>query len=284
MRCSPDLHLHSTYSDGVLSPELLAYEAGLAGVNVMAVTDHDTFAGSDALRAMEQPIPVIAGVELSIRDMHSLHLLGYGTARGDELRSRVLDLADKRVERARSMLDKLAQLGMPLDWRVLERKYSGTVGRPHIARAMVHEGYVGSMQEAFERYLGHDKPAYVPGERLNMEEALGLMRRSGFVPVLAHPYELNQPNELLVALVEKWQRQGLMGMEVYHPSARGKGFEQLDRMARRMGLLVTGGSDFHQENDKHGRIGSMCRDWQRSDDDMQALLNALEAEKRRIEN
>lgn len=283
MRYSPDLHMHSTFSDGVLSPELLAYEAGLAGVNIMAVTDHDTFAGSDSLRKLEQPITVIAGVELSIRDMHGLHLLGYGTARGDELRSRVCELAAKRVERARRMLDKLAEMGMPLEWKVLERKYSGTVGRPHIARAMVHAGYAGSMQEAFERYLGHNRPAYVPGERLGMQEALELMRRSGFVPVLAHPYELEQSNELLISLVKKWQDQGLMGMEVYHPSARGRGFEPLDRMARRMGLLVTGGSDFHQDNDKHGRIGSMCREWQRSDDDMQALLDSLQAEKQRVE-
>lgn len=271
----PDLHLHSNSSDGVLSPELLVYEAAQAGVTVMAVTDHDTFAGSDSLRGVETPMPVIPGVELSISDMDGLHLLGYGLCEGRLLRSEVDRLARCRVERAKEMLERLRALGVPLDWRVLERKYRGTVGRPHIARALVHEGYVASMQEAFDRYLGHGRPAYVAGERLDMRTAIDLMRRSGFLPVLAHPCELGKDDVTLTALLRRWQEQGLAGVEVYHPSARSHGFETLDRMARRMGLLVTGGSDFHQENDKHGKIGSTAQDWARAEEDMAALTDAL---------
>ena len=271
----PDLHLHSTGSDGVLSPELLVYEASRTGVNIMAITDHDTFEGRDQLRENEQPILVIPGVELSIRDMHGLHLLGYGFAEGRELRGTVHRLAEKRVDRAKMMLARLEALGMPLEWEAVQRKCRGTVGRPHIARAMVHAGYVASMQEAFERYLAHGKPGYVANEQLSMADALALMRRSGFVPVLAHPCELNQTDQALIALLECWKEQGLMGVEVYHPSSRSHGMEQLDRMTRRMGLLVTGGSDFHQENDRHGHIGCMSRDWRLADQDTEALLSAI---------
>lgn len=270
----PDLHLHSNCSDGVLSPEMLAYEASQAGVTVMAITDHDTFAGSDSLRGRELPLELIPGVELSLCDMNGLHLLGYGLGDGAELRTEVERLAQKRVDRAREMLRRLAGLGMPIDAKALERKVHGTVGRPHIARALVHAGYVPNMQTAFEKYLGHDCPAYVAGERLNMASAIVLMRRSGFVPVLAHPCELGKDDVTLAALVAHWHSLGLMGMEVYHPSG-ARCYDRLDRMARRMGLLVTGGSDFHQENDCHGRIGCTAPLWTRAEEDVQALMAAL---------
>lgn len=279
----PDLHMHSTMSDGVLSPEQLVDEAARAGVTHMALTDHDTFAGSDALRHVETAIPVIPGVELSMKDMHGLHLLGYGLGAAPELRETVRGLADKRVERAGQILERLEKLGMPLEQEALEKKYRGTVGRLHIARAMVHEGYVRSMQEAFELYLGHDKPAYVAGERMSMEEAIPLLRRNGFVPVLAHPCELQQPDEMLTPLLEKWKDMGLMGVEVYHPSARSHGFEGLCRMARRMKLLVTGGSDFHQDSsDHHGSIGSMSVYWRSAEEDMDALMEAMTSGMERV--
>ena len=276
---SPDLHLHSTFSDGVLSPEQLVGAAQQAGVTVMAITDHDTFGGSDSLHGAELPVRVIPGVELSIADMQGLHLLGYGLGAGTALRETVLQLAEKRVDRAKKMLERLRSLSVPLEWEMLEHKYHGTVGRPHIARALVHEGYVNSMQEAFERYLGSGKPAYVPGERLTMREALTLMRSSGYVPVLAHPYELRVEDTALTALLNAWKDQGLMGVEVYHPSAFSHGFDQLERMTRRMGLLVTGGSDFHQENDRHGRIGCTMQDWIRAEADIDDLMTALEQTK-----
>lgn len=265
--------MHTSFSDGVLTPAQLVEEAASLGVTVMAVTDHDTFRGADSLRGKKLPIPVIPGVELSLRGMRNLHLLGYGRGEARELRQTVADLARKREARAVAMLEKLAALGMPLQAESLA--HEGTVGRAHIARAMVAAGYVATVQEAFDRYLSEGCPAYVPGERLSMEEALPLMRRSGFVPVLAHPTLLGVDDMTLRTLLGSWQRLGLMGVEVYHPSRAGRGFDALARMARRMGLLVTGGSDFHQEGDSHGLPGCTADRWPHADRDVQALEQAM---------
>ena len=272
----PDLHMHSTFSDGVLRPEQLVESCVEAGVTVMAVTDHDTFEGSARLLGHPLSLPLIPGVELSMEDMRGLHLLGYGTVRAPALRQKVKDLASARAERADKMLRRLDELGMPIDRELLLQRCTGTVGRPHIARMMVHHGYCQSMQEAFDRYLGHGKPAYVASERLKIRDAIRLLRENGFVPVLAHPAELQLELPVLEPVVRGWKDAGLLGLEVYHPSGAAVGYEQLDRMARRNGLLVTGGSDFHQMNDKHGRIGSTCDAWLRADEDLAALTEALD--------
>ena len=271
----PDLHMHTTASDGVLSPRALVEFAASQGVTLMAVTDHDTFAGADSLRGEATPIPVITGVELSLADMKGLHLLGYGMTDAPELRQIVRELADKRLTRAERMVEKLAQLGFPLDYGALRAACAGTVGRMHIVRAMLAKGYIRTAEEAFERYLGEGKPAYVAGERLTMAQALPLMRRNGFVPVLAHPAELEKDDMTLRMLLEAWQRQGLMGVEVYHPSQEAHGFAQLDAMVRRMGLLVTGGSDYHCDDNRHGQPGCMARHWRNASADAEALLAAM---------
>lgn len=270
----PDLHTHSTFSDGVLSPSLLVEKAVSMGVTVMAVTDHDTFEGCDSLRDAALPIPVIPGVELSLRDMPGLHLLGYGLTAAPVLRGRVAELARMRVGRAEAMVRRLRDMGIALDWERMTAACRGTVGRAHVARALVAEGYSATMQEAFDRYLGEGKPAYVPGKRMSMAEALPLLRGEGFVPVLAHPALLNKDDMTLRKLLEAWATRGLMGVEVYHPSLMGRE-AALERMARSMGLLVTGGSDYHQDGDSHGQMGATAEGWQRVEEDMTALWNAL---------
>ena len=244
------------------------------GVTVMAVTDHDTFEGCDSLRGVHTPIPVIPGVELSLRDMTGLHLLGYGLTSAPVLRGRVAELARMRVGRAEAMVRRLRDMGIALDWERMTAACRGTVGRAHVARALVAEGYSATMQEAFDRYLGEGKPAYVPGERMSMAEALPLLRGEGFVPVLAHPALLNKDDMTLRQLLEAWATRGLMGVEVYHPSLMGRE-AALERMARSMGLLVTGGSDYHQDGDSHGQMGATAEGWQRVEEDMTALWNAL---------
>lgn len=271
--------MHSIFSDGVLTPEHLVEKAVSYGVTVMAVTDHDTFAGADSLKGRHTAIPLMTGIELSLRDMSQLHLLGYGTARAEGLRATVDDLARQRVTRAEKMLGRLRELGMPLDAEAVSGICGGTLGRPHIARAMVAAGYVATVPEAFERYLGDGRPAYVPGERLSMREALSLMRANGFVPVLAHPALLQKDDVTLRALLNQWKDQGLMGVEVYHPSMTNRGYGRLERLARSMGLLVTGGSDFHQEGDGHGFPGCTAMDWRQAEEDVSALIQAMEKEK-----
>lgn len=267
--------MHTTASDGVLSPSELVDFAAARGVSIMAVTDHDTFDGVDSLRGRQTPIPVLTGVELSMADMKGLHLLGYGLTDALELRETVRVLAEKRLSRAARMVDKLCDMGFPMDYDELCAGCGGTVGRPHIARAMAAKGYVGSTAEAFAKYIGDDCPAYVPNERLTMAEALPLLRRNGFVPVLAHPAELEKDDMTLRMLLENWQHQGLMGVEVYHPSQEQRGFAPLDAMVRRMGLLVTGGSDYHCDDQRHGQPGCTARHWRKAQEDVSALLCAM---------
>lgn len=271
----PDLHMHTTASDGLLPPEELVRFAAARGVTVMAVTDHDTFAGADSLRGRATPIPVLTGVELSLSDMKGLHLLGYGVTDAPELRHTVRALAEKRLTRAARMVEKLGELGFPLDYDQLCAACEGTVGRMHIVRAMLDKGYVRTAQEAFDRFLGEGRPAYVAGERLTMAQALPLLRRNGFVPVLAHPAELEKDDMTLRMLLESWQKQGLMGVEVYHPSQEKHGFAPLDAMVRRMGLLVTGGSDYHCDDNRHGQPGCTAIHWRSAEADTQALLQAM---------
>lgn len=274
----PDLHLHSTYSDGVLTPVQLVEKAASLGVTAMAITDHDMFDGADSLRGTATTIPVIPGVELSISDMRNLHLLGYGLTEQCPLRDKVKELASYRLERAEQMLQKLCDLGLPLTMEEVSAGSVGTIGRAHMGRALVTKGYVRTFQEAFDRYLMEGKPAYVPGKRLSMAEALPLMRQSGFVPVLAHPALLGKDDVTLRALLTHWKEQGLMGVEVYHPSLLGRTV-RLERMARELGLMVTGGSDFHKEGDSHGTPGCICQEWLHAEEDLSRLMDAIEKEK-----
>ena len=279
----PDLHLHTNCSDGVMSPALLMHECVMSGITLMAVTDHDTMSGSDALCGQNPPIPVIPAVELSMAEMPGLHLLGYGLTRGQKLRDKITELAALRDLRAQLMLQRLKEMGMPISYkdllakRHLEGGPDSTIGRPHIARALVRAGYCRNMQEAFAKYIGNGKPAYVPSERMHIEEAIGMMNECGFLSVLAHPRELHMEDHLLESLLDKYCMYGLKGLEVYHPSGRIRGYEPLVRMAKRRGLLITGGSDFHQENDnKHGKIGSTAEAWESREDDIQAFMEALQ--------
>ncbi|MBR3764184.1 MAG: PHP domain-containing protein [Clostridia bacterium] len=273
---TPDLHMHTTGSDGVLSPRELVALAARSGVSIMAITDHDSLDGVDSLRGEPTDIPVLTGTELSIRDMRYLHLLGYSQGDAAGMRTVLHRLAEQRLHRARAMVQKLNGMGIRIDYDELCARCGGTVGRMHIARELLRLGCISHTQQAFDRYIGEDGPAYVEGERLSMAEALSLMQRSGFVPVLAHPAELRVDDQALQTLLKVWKDQGLMGVEVYHPSQHGRGYARLDAMVRRMGFLVTGGSDFHAPSDgKHGNPGCTAAYWPRAEADVEALQKAL---------
>ncbi|MGB3208564.1 MAG: PHP domain-containing protein [Crinalium sp.] len=238
-----ELHCHTTYSDGTLTPQQLVAAAVDKGVRALAITDHDTISGWDEAIAAALPhnIEIIPGIELStVHNDRSLHILGFYP--NPELLSTPLgERIEGRFRRARMMVEKLAALGYPVELPTLGEGMAP--GRPHIARALVDAGYVKSQQEAFERWLGDDKPAYVDYEKFSIVEGIDLLRSCGAVPVWAHPYLFKggKVEDVLKEMVDA----GLMGVEVYHPTHTRSHIENLERLCAEYGLLMTGGSDYH---------------------------------------
>jgi predicted metal-dependent phosphoesterase TrpH len=218
----------------------------------MAVTDHDSVDGiRDAERAASDlSIQVIPGIEVSASlDGDDVHVLGYFLDPGDRvLREALSRLQEGRVAQARSMVERLAELGWPLDWdRVMAIAQGGSIGRPHIARALIERGYVGSVDEAFSRFLRRGGPGYVEGQKLLPQEAVSLIKEAGGVPSLAHPiivgasdYRLDL-DRLLPVMVEA----GLEGIEAYYKGYTPEVTAFLFGLASRYRLVPTGGSDFH---------------------------------------
>ena len=270
-----DLHLHTTRSDGVLTPLQLTRRAAESGLDVIALTDHDMLRPIPELKDHGLPVTVLRGTELSMLDRSGLHLLCYGNPENTPLHRRSEKLSEQREHRADAIMDRCDALDMKLDRARVYASAAGSVGRPHIARALVEAGYCRSTQEAFDRYLAAGRPCYVGSERMPMREAIPLALESGFVPVLAHPWEMADTEQEIRALVTAWREAGLMGLEVYHPSARSHGFTFLEHLAKDLGLLVTGGSDFHQDGDRHGTPGCMLDVWKTCDEDTVRLTDAM---------
>jgi predicted metal-dependent phosphoesterase TrpH len=241
-----DLHSHTLCSDGVLSPEALVDLAATRRVAALAVTDHDTVEGLDAAcaRGVELGIEVVPGIELSIEEgSMDVHLLGYFVSRPAVLADALAEIRRERVTRARRIVERLRELGYELEYAaVAARARGGVVGRPHVAEEMVARGHVASLNDAFDRWLGADRPAYIAKRSVGLAAGAALLRAAGAVPVVAHP----GPSDL-DALVPWLRDQGVAGLEVWHPkhdeSQRGRYAE----MARRHGLVPTGGTDFHRE-------------------------------------
>ncbi len=238
-----DLHLHSTASDGQFSPSELVMMALERNLLTIAITDHDTTAGIDeALEAARGTgLEVIPGVEISCDVPHEeVHLLGYYLDHHHPaLQGKLRAMRDARLRRAKGMLAKLAALGFPLPWEmVAELAGGGSVGRPHIAQAMVKMGYVASAGEAFDLYIGRDGPAYVERYKLSPLEAVSLIKQAQGLPVLAHPLKVIH---FLPDLVEG----GLIGLEVYYNGYSAEDIRELADLARKFDLIPTGGSDFH---------------------------------------
>jgi predicted metal-dependent phosphoesterase TrpH len=242
-----DLHLHSTASDGRLSPEELVQTAARLGLAVIAVTDHDSIDGiAPALKAAQEcpTLKVIPGVEVSTDVPHGeVHVLGYFVDyTSSELGVKLAAFRDSRKVRAQKMIGKLDSMGVHIEWgRVLEIAGSGSVGRPHIAEAILEKGYVQSQREAFARYIARDAPAYVEREKMTPAEVVELVVRVGGLAVLAHPYEVHD----LEQLIPRLQRVGLVGVEVYYNNYTPKTTQYLASLARKHALIATGGSDYH---------------------------------------
>jgi predicted metal-dependent phosphoesterase TrpH len=245
-----DLHLHSHYSDGSFPPAEVVRRAAAVGLAAIALTDHDTVAGIPELLAAAAAANLIAipSVELSVNEGDlEIHLLGYLVRWQDAAFGAALaGFAAERRARAAAMLSRLQAMGARVPMEAVERAAGrGTLGRPHVAAALLEAGVVGSVQEAFERYLGKGRPAYVPRTGFTAAAAIALIRGAGGIPVLAHPVRSG-----ILGEVPRLVRQGLQGLEAYHPAQDAADTLAVCRSAEEHDLLLTGGSDWH--GDVHG--------------------------------
>jgi predicted metal-dependent phosphoesterase TrpH len=238
-----ELHCHTTFSDGTLTPTELVHAAVSAGVRALAITDHDTISGWDEAIATAKPynLEIVPGVELStVHRDRSLHILGFYPD-ADKLCAPLSERLEGRKRRAHQMVANLEALGYPISLPELGEGIAPS--RPHLARALVEAGHVQSTREAFDRLLGDDQPAYVDYDKFSISEGIALLRNCGAVPVWAHPY-LFRGGEVEEVL-EELLNAGLMGIEVYHPSHTPKERKNLEALCANYGLLMTGGSDYH---------------------------------------
>jgi len=238
-----ELHCHTTFSDGTLTPTELVHAAVRAGVRVLAITDHDTISGWDEAIATAKPynLEIVPGVELStVHRDRSLHILGFYPD-ANKLCAPLSERLEGRKRRAHQMVANLEALGYPISLPELGEGIAPS--RPHLARALVEAGHVQSTREAFDRLLGDDQPAYVDYDKFSISEGIALLRNCGAVPVWAHPY-LFRGGEVEEVL-EELLNAGVMGIEVYHPSHTPKERKNLEALCANYGLLMTGGSDYH---------------------------------------
>jgi len=253
-----DLHLHTAFSDGSYAPEGLISEAKRVGLSAIAIVDHDTVEGiGPALEiAKAGELEVLSGIELTAEYNNSeVHMLGYLIDyKNQELLHKLDTLKQNRVERIYRIVEKLKnEMGVSLDPEsVFAIAGEGTVGRLHVARAMVKEGIIGSLFEAFQKYIGDRCPAYVAGFRFDPAESIELIKNAGGIPVLAHPYLLRK-DELIAQFVER----GLMGLEVYYTEHTPEMTKRYLNIARKYKLLVTGGSDFHGSVKPEIKLGTI---------------------------
>ena len=242
-----DLHIHTTASDGAWSPEAVVRGAAEGGLDVIAITDHDTVAAYVPASAVagEVDIQVVPAIEVSSTHAgRDVHILGYFVDPGSAaLAGHAAEASRRREERMREMLDRLAEQGIAVAFKEVEQAAGPdrvVIGRPHLAKALVEAGHASSVPDAFARLIGDDCAAFVPTHLLTPAEAVELVVASEGVPVWAHP-----PGDLVDPLLPELKRAGLRGLEVYRPRHRRSDVLRYEAICRSSGLLVTGGSDWH---------------------------------------
>jgi len=248
-----DLHIHTTASDGAWSPGEVVNEAVVAGLDVIAITDHDTVAGVATAqeRASNFSIQVISGIEVSSTyGTADIHVLGYFVdPRSPVLIEHGRIAGSRRAERMREMIERLDRMEIKISYGAVvdEAGPEGVViGRPHLAKALVKAGYAKSVWDAFERLIGNESRAFVPTNLLEPAAAINLVREAGGIPLWAHP-----PEELVDSLLPLLLEAGLRGLEVYRPRSKKTDVLRLESICKANGLLMSGGSDWH--NPQHGR-------------------------------
>jgi len=255
-----DLHLHTTASDGKLTPSELVRRAAELKLDVIAITDHDSVEGIQPALEESRNFPeltVIPGVEINTDvPKGEVHILGYFiNYRDPEFNRALKELRNSRYERGRKMVAKLGEMNIKVNWdRVVELAGNGSVGRPHIAQAMREQGFVSSLREAFDNYIGRNCPAYVKRKKLTPLEAVKLVLDAEGLPVLAHPADI----ESLEQFAMKLKKAGIIGIEIYYNGYNASTIDQLEKLAKKNNLISLGGSDFHGLDDSIGaNMGSV---------------------------
>lgn len=249
-----DLQVHTTASDGALSPAATVQAARAAGLHAIALTDHDSVEGFDEADATgrEVGVRIVPGVELSAWfEDDELHLLGLHLSNRDAMRAALIDLRMQRVSRAERIVETLNAHNIPITMEsVLKEAGTGAVGRPHIARAMLAGGYVREFREAFDKWIGWGRPAYMAKDKFEVADAIALVHRAGGLAVWAHPGETATPTR-----IARLAAMGLDCVEVLHPSHPPYLVQRLVGYTEQAGLLPSGGSDWHGTSDGPRRLG-----------------------------
>ena len=246
-----DLHLHTTASDGKYRPAEVVRRAAGLGLSVIAIADHDSVDGIAPALAAAKSFPgltVIPCLEVSTDvPRGEVHILGYFIDyTSAELNAALAHFRDSREGRAKGMIDKLAGMGINIEWRrVKEIAGEGSVGRPHIAQAMLEKGYITSFKEAFDKYIAREGPAYVEREKMMPAEAVKLIVRNNGLAVMAHPFTVADVEAMIVEL----KPAGLVGIEAYYKNYSAEGKSHLLGLAGKYDLIITGGTDYHGLDD-----------------------------------
>jgi predicted metal-dependent phosphoesterase TrpH len=252
-----DLHIHSTVSDGRLTPTEIVREAAERGLTYIALADHDSVDGIAPAQAAAQAflkLKVIPCVEISTDiPQGEVHVLGYFIDYTDhEFEATLNRFRNSRLRRAQGMVAKLDNLGIHVDWQRVQQIAGGSsIGRPHIAQAMLEKGYIDSIKQAFTEYLGRNRPAYVEREKMTPAEAVALIVKAQGLPVLAHPLTSNDPEAMIIEL----KAAGLVGIEAYYDGYTAEEINRLVGLADKHNLIVTGGSDYHGLDPTETAIG-----------------------------
>jgi predicted metal-dependent phosphoesterase TrpH len=255
-----DLHIHSTYSDGTMSPAAIVALAKESGIQTISITDHDTMDGvEEALEHGRQTgVEVIPGIEVSTwLENVPMHILGYWCRPDDEnLHQRLKKLQDARMERNRQILAKLQALNILISEEELTcYSVHGQAGRPHIAQLMVDKKAVATLEQAFFSYLRRGAAAYAERFKYYADETIDMIREAGGVAILAHPGSLDSTLETTLDLLLKLKKLGLAGVEAYYPTHNSFAVNRIKQMAETLGLVITGGSDFHGSNRSKSPLG-----------------------------
>ncbi|GAB6188560.1 PHP domain-containing protein [Marinitoga arctica] len=253
-----DLHCHSTFSDGTLSPRQIIKKAKNLGIKMLSITDHDTIKSQkEAIEFADKiNLKYIPGVEINVEFPTLMDILGYNIDVENEYLNSILEtIYHKRIERNKQMIELLKKEGFKIDIEDLEGVSLYTIGRPHIARILLKKGYGASVSQIIESYLTRGKKCYIERFKFSPKKTIKAIKKSGGIAVLAHPKKLRLSNSQLEILVEELKDYGLDGIECFHYSSNPKYTNFLIDLARKNGLLVTAGSDYHGSNKPYVSLG-----------------------------